>query len=169
MDLRLPYLEEKKTMESIKFTITPARREAIDNLIRTEIKKKFGHIVPVIAALDHRYSNREGNAEKKIAGWGGYERFCLENGHTIYVGLTNPSDPQVSVSEQVDKFAQGKAEKKIKKAEARAARKAAAEAKKAAPKIVKAEPKPKAVKAPKATKTITMKTPSGTSSVEVKA
>ena len=70
----------RRRWESVKFSITPARREAIDNLIRAEVKKRFGHVVAIEAALDHRYSNREGNKEKKIAGWGGYERYMLAGG-----------------------------------------------------------------------------------------
>lgn len=124
--------------EAVKFTITEGRREAIDNLIRKEAKAKFGVWPGIDAPLDHRYTNREGNAEKKIAGWSGYERYLLGNGHTVYVGLTNPSEPSVSFSEKPDTRAQKKVEAKKKREAARAERKAVREVKAKAPKADKA-------------------------------
>lgn len=127
-------------MKAISFEMTPALRKRIDNLIRAAIGPK----VAVEGALDRRYSNRKGDAEKKIAAWTAYERYLLSSGHTVYVSLANPNEPKVTVSEKVDKHAQAKVEKRAARAERKATRLAAKAAVKAKAKpAVKAEPKAK--------------------------
>jgi len=126
---------------SVKFVITPARREAIDSLLRKTIRETFKAAIAVEAPLDHRYSNRAANKEKKIAGWVGYERYVLANGHTVYCSLGNPNEPKVSISGKPDKFAQAKVERREKKLAARAERKAAREANAKQVKVVKFDKK----------------------------
>jgi len=117
---------EGPKMKSTSFTITADRRDKITDAIKKAMKAALGHErVSELVPLDHRYSNRKGDAEKKIAGWTGYERYCdLKSGHTVYVGLSDPSDPKATVSAKPDKYAQGKAEKKMKRLADREARKA---------------------------------------------
>lgn len=105
--------------QSVKFTITADRREKIDRLIRKALKEagldvKVSNLVP----LDRRHLNTKNCA--------GYERWCdVKSGRTIFVGLTHPEAPTVSVREKRDARAQAKAEKKLARLEARNARQAA--------------------------------------------
>ena len=96
-------------------------RSKIDGLIAKALKEAgLKCTVKELVALDRRYSN---NTVKPL--WCGYERYVdLKTGRTVYVGLTDPSKPSVSVREKADKFAQAKGEKKLARIQARAAKKA---------------------------------------------
>jgi hypothetical protein len=76
---------EGPKMKSTSFTITADLRDKITDAIKKAMKAALGHErVSELVPLDHRYSNRKGDAEKKIAGWTGYERYCdLKSGHTV--------------------------------------------------------------------------------------
>jgi len=129
---------------SVSFEITKDRREKISEAIRKAMKAALGHErIGDLVALDRRYTNRKGDAEKKIAGYTGYERFCEpKSGRTIYVSLADPNNPQATVSKAADKYAQGKAEKKLERVKAREERQAKKSATKPkAAKSVKAEAK----------------------------
>jgi hypothetical protein len=111
----------------------------------------------VAADLETRLSYREKDSDKpKHASWDAYSRFLLEDGHTVYVSLRTM---KASVSKEVDKFAQGKIEKRQKREAARllreetkAAKKETTEFDKAAKRVKAAEAKPKVAKAPMAAK-----------------
>lgn len=124
--------------------IGPAKRAEIDDNIRKAVKEKFGKVHAVASHLDRRYTERASTGK---AGWKPYERFLLDNGHTVFVSL---STFNVTVSESVDKKAQAKISARTERLAASAEKKAEREAKKAAaPKVVKAAKAPKAKKAVK--------------------
>ena len=125
-------------MKSVSFEITTERRNKIDATIRKAMKAALGHEkIGDLVPLDRRHTNRQGDAAKKIAGYTGYERFCEpKSGRTIYVSLADPNNPQATVSKAADKYAQGKAEKKLERVKAREQR----QAKKSAPKPKAAKP-----------------------------
>jgi len=73
---------------------TTKQREHIDDLIRAAIRKQFGHVVAVEKPmLGSRYSN-------SVVGGQPYERYLLENGHTLFVGGFLQDEFTISISEK---------------------------------------------------------------------
>jgi hypothetical protein len=65
---------------------------AIDDAIRKAVRAKFGHVVAVAGRIGVRNSaGPQGNP---------YQRYLLENGHTVFVSGWHLGDPVVSVSEK---------------------------------------------------------------------
>jgi hypothetical protein len=83
-------------------------RAKIDSLISKALKESgLKCTVKELVPLDRRYSN---NTVAPL--WQGYERYVdVESGRTVYVGLTNPAEPAVSVRDKADKFALAKGRK----------------------------------------------------------
>jgi hypothetical protein len=109
------------------------QQAALDKVIRKIAQERK---VAVEADLDCRTSYRDKDPkDPKAASWLAYARFLLSDGHTIYVNLRTMA---ASVSKEVDKFAQGKVEKRLarqkKAAERKTARVEKAKAKAAGPK-----------------------------------
>jgi hypothetical protein len=126
-----------------------AQQEKLENVLRKITKERKATIV---ATLDTRLTYRVAEKKGDLA-YAAYSRFLLSDGHVAYVDLRKMT---ASVSKSIDKFAQGKVEKRAKKAAAREARKAARlekEETKAAAKETKAfEKLAKTVKASKGTR-----------------
>ena len=91
----------------------------LDRVLRSICKKRK---CAVEADLEVRTCYRERDPKHpKQASWLAYARFLLSDGHTVYVPLRNMSS--ATVSAKVDKFAQGKVEKRLARQKKRAAKK----------------------------------------------
>jgi hypothetical protein len=124
-------------MSEVKeFKIGSAKREEITALVA-----KVARPHKVRGPLDMRHTSKEGF-------YGAYERYLLDNGHTVFLSLETM---EASVSSKPSPKSVRKFEQKEKRAEERAARKQERETKKAerAAKPKKAERKPKAEPKPK--------------------
>jgi hypothetical protein len=112
-----------ETVETKHFKVTPSVRERWDAVIRAAVKEANAGAIE--AALDKRYTSRPyvKDAKGKIVkyGWSAYERYLTSSGRTVFFSI--PTE-HASVSEKIDKFAQGKIERREKRA-AKAAERAA--------------------------------------------
>ena len=73
------------------FKPSPQKQKAIDDKVREKVRETFGHVVAVEGNLDFRYTEGKN--------WKPFQRFLLENGHTVFV--SNWQDEiNVTVSEK---------------------------------------------------------------------
>jgi hypothetical protein len=72
---------------------TAKMQEQIDDLMRSEVRKRFGQVVPVCGLLGMRNSN-------SVKGGAPYQRYYLSNGHTVFVSNWHKGEPHVNVSEK---------------------------------------------------------------------
>lgn len=72
---------------------TAKMQEQIDDMIRSEVRKRFGQVVPVCGLLGMRNSN-------SVKGGAPYQRYYLSNGHTVFVSNWHKGDPHVNVSQK---------------------------------------------------------------------
>ncbi len=72
---------------------TAKMQEQIDDLVRSEVRKRFGQVVPVCGLLGMRNSN-------SVKGGAPYQRYYLSNGHTVFVSNWHKGEPHVNVSEK---------------------------------------------------------------------